>query len=90
MSHPAPINVRRRLKSGTAGISRPITSGTLSGVESNWADGYLGGYLTSSPAATSPRSGAVDVFARGGSGGLWQIYYDNGWSGWIPLSGSIP
>ena len=36
MSHPAPINVRRRLKSGTAGISTPITSGTFSGVR--WDD----------------------------------------------------
>jgi hypothetical protein len=36
---------------------------------SSWEN--LGGYLTSSPAATSPASGVIDVFVRGGDGALW-------------------
>ena len=49
----------------------------------------LGGYLTSSPAATSSGSGAIDVFVRGGSGALWQMEYNNGWSGWTAVGGEI-
>jgi hypothetical protein len=42
----------------------------------------LGGYLTSSPAATSPANGVIDVFVRGGDNGLWQKAYNNGWYAW--------
>jgi len=53
----------------------------------------LGGYLTSSPAATfryasNPPQG--DVFVRGGNGALWQKTwtYSSGWTGWTgPISG---
>jgi hypothetical protein len=53
---------------------------------SNWIS--LGGSLTSSPAATSPTSGAIDVFVRGGDNGLWENSYSNGsWSGWTSVGG---
>lgn len=52
---------------------------------SNWES--LGGYLTSSPAATM--SGAtMDVFARGGSSDLWQKSYNNGWYDWTSIGGT--
>ena len=51
---------------------------------------YLGGYLTSSPAATSSGTGAIDVFVRGGDGALWQrTYSKNAWGGWASLGGGI-
>ena len=34
--------------------------------------GSLGGNLTSSPAATSPANGVIDVFVRGSDGAVWQ------------------
>jgi Repeat of unknown function (DUF346) len=50
----------------------------------------LGGGLTSSPAAASPASGAIDVFARGTTGALYEnSYYSGSWHGWISLGGGI-
>ena len=50
----------------------------------------LGGYLTSSPAATSSTSGAVDVFVRGGDNGLWWKHWNGqDWSAWTPLGGYL-
>jgi len=34
--------------------------------------GSLGGNLTSSPAATSPANGVIDVFVRGSDGAVWE------------------
>src|SRR5665647_2443426 len=51
----------------------------------------LGGYLTSSPAATSPTSGVIDVFARGTNGALYTRHYSGGsWGAWTSLGGQIP
>jgi hypothetical protein len=48
----------------------------------------LGGYLTSSPGATSWSSGTIDVFARGGDNGLWQRFYNKGaWGTWTSIGG---
>ncbi len=58
---------------------------------SSWE--YLGGYLTSSPAATSPVNGMIDVVARGPDGAVWWKYTTNGgasWSNWYSLGGQIP
>jgi hypothetical protein len=53
---------------------------------SNWIS--LGGSPTSSPAATSPTSGAIDVFVRGTDNGLWENSFSNGsWSGWTSVGG---
>lgn len=30
----------------------------------------------------------LDVFARGGDGGLWQLSYNGSWSAWTRISGS--
>ena len=49
----------------------------------------LGGIVTSPPAATSPTSSVIDVFVRGTDGALWQTYYQNGCSTWIPLGGQF-
>jgi hypothetical protein len=52
----------------------------------------LGGVLTSSPAATSPTSGVLDVFGRGTNGGLYEKTSTNGgssWSAWTSLGGQI-
>jgi hypothetical protein len=51
----------------------------------------LGGYLTSSPAATSPTPGWIDVFGRGGNGALWGMPNGGGasWGAWENLGGQI-
>jgi 5-hydroxyisourate hydrolase-like protein (transthyretin family) len=52
----------------------------------------LSGVLTSAPAATSPTSGAIDVFARGSNGSLYEKSTTNGgssWTGWTSLGGQI-
>jgi len=57
---------------------------------SGWEN--IGGHLTSSPAATPSGDNTIDVFVRGGSGGLWQLHYftsDNRWSSWFSLGGQI-
>jgi len=70
---------------GTDYALHHMWAGTTSGSEN------LGGYLTSSPGATSRSSGSIDVFARGGSGDftiLWQRSYSNGqWGGWTSIGG---
>jgi hypothetical protein len=59
-----------------------------SGPWSSWQN--LGGVLTSSPAATSPTSGVIDVYGRGSNGALYQKEYkNNGWLSWESLSGKI-
>ena len=56
---------------------------------SNWI--YLGGSLTSSPAATSPGSSSIDVFARGTDGAVWYKDWNGAaWSSWHSLGGQIP
>ena len=57
---------------------------------SSWEN--IGGHLTSSPAAASSGDNTIDVFVRGGSGGLWQLHYFtsyNRWSSWFSLGGQI-
>jgi hypothetical protein len=54
---------------------------------SGWQN--LGGKLTSSPAATSPASGVIDVFVRGTNGALYQRSWTGSWSNWISLGGQI-
>ncbi len=52
----------------------------------------LGGKLTSSPAATSPASGVINVFVRGSDGALWQRTTTNGgasWSAWASIGGQL-
>jgi peroxiredoxin len=58
---------------------------------SSWQS--LGGSLTSSPAATSPGSGLIDVFVRGTDGAIWsRATTNNGatWNAWNSLGGQIP
>jgi hypothetical protein len=53
----------------------------------------LGGILTSSPAATSPSSGVIDVFVRGSDGVIWTRTTTNGgtsWSAWTSIGGQTP
>jgi hypothetical protein len=53
----------------------------------------LGGALTSSPAATSPGNGIIDVFVRGTNGALYEKTTTDGgntWSTWTSLGGQIP
>ena len=47
----------------------------------------LGGTLTSSPAATSPSTGMIDVYVRGDDGYIWGMTYYNGWTTWYNLGG---
>jgi len=52
----------------------------------------LGGNLTSSPAATSPANGVIDVFASGTDGALWSKNTTNGgasWTSWHSLGGQL-
>lgn len=55
---------------------------------SGWEN--LGGYLTSSPAATSTGTGVIDIYARGNNGALWTRHYDGSWGPWTSLGGQIP
>ncbi|KAK7942543.1 uncharacterized protein PG986_011656 [Apiospora aurea] len=50
----------------------------------------LKGFATVPPTAISREPGRLDVFTRGGNGGLWHLSYENGnWSaGWNQISGS--
>jgi len=57
---------------------------------SSWKS--LGGNLASSPAATSPANGVIDVFVRGTNGALWSRSTTNGgasWSNWSSLGGQL-
>ena len=55
---------------------------------SGWsAKQYLGGYLTSDPAAVSRSAGKIDVFVRGGDNKLWERSYNNGWGQWTSIGG---
>jgi len=70
---------------GTDYALHHMWAGSTSGSEN------LGGYLTSSPGATSRSSGTIDVIARGGSGDftiLWQRSYSSGqWGAWTAIGG---
>lgn len=50
----------------------------------------LGGSITSAPAAASPTSGRVDVFARGPGNALWTRTQTSGqWGAWQSLDGTL-
>ncbi len=84
---PAASSSGSRLDVFVQGTNGAMYQKTWNGTSwSNWIS--LGGSLTSSPAATSPTSGAIDVFVRGGDNGLWENSYSNGsWSGWTSVGG---
>ncbi|KAI0884178.1 fucose-specific lectin [Annulohypoxylon maeteangense] len=50
----------------------------------------LRGFVTSPPVAVSRTPGIIDVFARGGDGGLWHLSYDHdknrSWTNWTRIS----
>ncbi|KAK3935070.1 fucose-specific lectin [Diplogelasinospora grovesii] len=48
----------------------------------------LGGFCTSSPVAISRATGTLDVFTRGGDGGLWHLAYNGSWSAWTRIGGN--
>ncbi|KAK7976841.1 acyl-CoA dehydrogenase domain-containing protein [Apiospora arundinis] len=49
----------------------------------------LGGFVTTAPALVSRTPGTLDVFARGGDGGLWHLAFDKGhWANWTLISGT--
>jgi hypothetical protein len=56
---------------------------SYTGTWTSWQN--LGGYLTSSPAATSPANGVIDVFVRGTNGALWESSYNNGSYAWASI-----
>jgi hypothetical protein len=76
-----------------------FVTGTNHELWHNWSDAAgrhawqsLGGYLTSSPAATALTTGTVAVFARGADGGLWgRATADGGtsWNLWQNIGGQI-
>lgn len=57
--------------------------------ESDWSSYQdLEGYLTVPPVVVSRTPGTLDVFARGGDGGLWHLAFANDtWGGWASISG---
>jgi hypothetical protein len=59
---------------------------TFNGGASTFED--LGGFCTSSPVVISRGKGLIDVFARGGDGGLWYLSYNGSWSNWTLISGN--
>ncbi len=60
-------------------------------VASGWSGwDYLGGSLTSSPAATSRNPGGITVFARGTDGAVWYRDYVNSyWGNWVSIGGQV-
>lgn len=52
-----------------------------------WED--LKGFVTTPPVAVSRAAGMLDVFVRGGDGGLWRLGFQGGkWAGWELVSGA--
>ncbi|KAK7970021.1 hypothetical protein PG988_009094 [Apiospora saccharicola] len=50
-----------------------------------WED--LKGFVTTPPVAVSRAAGVLDLFARGGDGGLWRLGFQDGkWAGWERVS----
>ncbi len=87
---PAACSWGSRLDVFVEGTNGALYQKTWSGSWSNWAS--LGGVLTSSPAATSPSSGAIDVFVRGTDNALWERTTTDGggsWSAWTSIGGQI-
>jgi len=64
------------------------TSGALWHTSGDGTWDSIGGVCTASPASVSGYN-RIDVFVRGSDGAVWQKYYQNGWSGWIPLGGKL-
>jgi hypothetical protein len=51
----------------------------------------LGGFITTPPTVVSRTDGCLDVFARGGDGGLWHLSFESShqtWSRWRRISGT--
>jgi hypothetical protein len=66
------------------GSDKALWHSSYFGAWSDWD--YLGGILTSDPAACSWAAGRLDVFARGTNNALFHRWYDSG-QGWSPNSG---
>jgi hypothetical protein len=59
---------------------------TFSGGAAAFED--LGGFLTTTPVVISRANGTLDVFGRGGDGGLWHLAYEGDrWAPWRLVSG---
>ncbi len=67
---PAASSQGSRLDVFAEGTTGALYQKTSTGSWSGWIN--LGGALTSSPAATSPTSGVIDVFVRGTDNALWE------------------
>ena len=68
---PAASSQGSRLDVFVEGTNGALYQKTSTGSWSGWQN--LGGELTSSPAATSPTSGVIDVFVRGTDNAVWEI-----------------
>jgi peroxiredoxin len=75
-----------------------LVTGTNKALYHMWKDSAgthswenLGGVLTSSPAATAPTTGVIDVYGRGSNGALYQKEYSStAWgSSWTSLGGQL-
>jgi C1A family cysteine protease len=73
---PAACSQGSRLDVFAEGTNGALYQKTSTGSWSGWIS--LGGALTSSPAATSPTSGVIDVFVRGTDGAVWETSYLSG------------
>jgi hypothetical protein len=50
--------------------------------------GNPGVNVIGTPAAVSWGNGRIDIFVKGSDGRLWQLSYENGWSGWFNPAGA--
>jgi len=48
----------------------------------------LGGFCTSTPVVVTRAPRLLDVFTRGGDGGLWHLSLNGTWSSWNSISGN--
>ena len=72
---------RLRTRTGQGPVSKDVDRLVVAGWQS------LSGILASSPAATPPASGMIDVCVRGTDNVLYQKTYNGVWSGWTSADG---
>src|SRR5262245_13368926 len=70
---------------GIHGTASPVRPPSLAEARASARrDGFV-----SDPAAVSWGPGRIDVFVRGSDNALWHKWFENQWSGWESLGGSI-
>jgi hypothetical protein len=78
----AAVTAPPQILRGAAALER--SPAVVAAVAPALADGFA-----SDPTAVSWANGRIDIFARGADNALWHKWYQNSWSGWESLGGTI-